>query len=195
MSARIPERGRIVAHSTGRNPEWWAEDVITWNIRAQDTTVPRHVNLSLTVNPLGAYRVQRADGLETGTEKLLVATHLDAAEWTVEAAIPLAHVQLRGSRSRGELHLSLGPRRPLLPVPQDVIVPGIGSAGAICGRAQPGGAKFSHCHPGLPMPCANEIVTDSLLAPQLMWGGVWTLSPQSCRADVVTVISVQVTNR
>jgi hypothetical protein len=115
LSARIPERGRIVAHSTGRNPEWWSEDVITWNIRAQDTTLPRHVNLSLTVNPLGAYRVQRADGLETGTEKLLVATHLDAAEWTVEAAIPLAHVQLRGSRSRGELHLSLGSRRPLLP--------------------------------------------------------------------------------
>jgi hypothetical protein len=150
---------------------------------------------SLTVNPSGAYRVQGANGLETGTEKLLVATHLDAAEWTVEAAIPLAHVQLRGSRSRGELHLSLGSRRPLLPRAARCNCAGDWFCWSDLWTGATGWRKFSHCHPGLPMPCANEIVTDSLLAPQLMWGGVWTLSPQGCRADVVTVISVQVTNR
>ena len=37
LSARIPEPARVVAHSTGRNPNWWSEDLITWNIRVQDT--------------------------------------------------------------------------------------------------------------------------------------------------------------
>jgi len=37
FSARIPEPDRVVAHSTGRNPTWWSEDLITWNIRVQDT--------------------------------------------------------------------------------------------------------------------------------------------------------------
>jgi len=82
LSARIPEPDRIVAHSTGRNPNWWSEDIITWNIRAQDTANRGHLNLSLTVNPLGAYSLP-------GTDGLLVATHLGAGEWTVEAAIPL----------------------------------------------------------------------------------------------------------
>jgi dienelactone hydrolase len=93
LSARIPEMDRIVAHSTGRNPTWWSEDLITWNIRVQDTTVRRHLSLSLTVNPLGAYGIQGTGGLESleagGAEKLLVATHLAAGEWTAEAAIPL----------------------------------------------------------------------------------------------------------
>src|SRR5438093_137273 len=30
LSARIPEPDRIVAHSTGRSPNWWSEDLITW---------------------------------------------------------------------------------------------------------------------------------------------------------------------
>jgi hypothetical protein len=91
LSARIPEPDRVVAHSTGRNPTWWSEDLITWNIRVQDTDVRRHLSLSLSVNPVGAYRLQGAAGVPSleGSEILLVATHLDANEWTVEAAIPL----------------------------------------------------------------------------------------------------------
>ena len=91
LSARIPEPDRVVAHSSGRNPNWWSEDLITWNIRAQDTAVRRHLSLSLTVNPLGAYGLQGAAGAPSleGAESLLVATHLGAGEWTVEVAIPL----------------------------------------------------------------------------------------------------------
>src|SRR5579859_2823521 len=91
LSARIPEPDRVVAHSTGRNPNWWSEDLITWNIRVQDTDVRRHLSLSLSVNPGGAYRLQGAAGVPSleGAESLLVAAHLGAGEWTVEAAIPL----------------------------------------------------------------------------------------------------------
>ena len=48
-------------------------------------------SLSLTVNAVGAYRLQGAGGVPSleGAESLLVATHLGAGEWTVEAAIPL----------------------------------------------------------------------------------------------------------
>ena len=78
LSARIPEPDRVVAHSTGRNPNWWSEDLITWNIRVQDTDVRRHLSLSLSVNPVGAYRLQGAAGVPSleGSESLLVATHL-----------------------------------------------------------------------------------------------------------------------
>jgi hypothetical protein len=91
LSARIPEPDRVVAHSTGRNPNWWSEDLVTWNIRAQDTAVRRHLSLSLTVNPVSAYRLLGADGvpsLEAGG-RVLVASHLGRGEWAVEAAIPL----------------------------------------------------------------------------------------------------------
>ena len=90
VSARIPEPERIVAHSTGRNPNWWQEDLVTWNIRVQDSAARRHPNLSFTMNPLGAYRVQGASGMDSlEGEKLLVASKIGAHEWTVEAAIPL----------------------------------------------------------------------------------------------------------
>ena len=91
LSARIPEPDRVVAHSTGRNPNWWSEDLITWNIRVQDTDVRRHLSLSLSVNPVGAYRLQGAAGVPSldGANSLLVAAHLGAGEWTVEAAVPL----------------------------------------------------------------------------------------------------------
>lgn len=91
LSARIPEADRVVAHSTGRNPNWWSEDLVAWNIRVQDTAVRRHLSLSLTVNPVGAYRLHGGDGVPSleGGDRLLVASHLGRGEWTVEAAIPL----------------------------------------------------------------------------------------------------------
>ena len=91
LSARIPEPERVVAHSTGRNPNWWSEDLITWNIRVQDAAVRRHLSLSFSVNPLGAYRLLGSAGVPSleGASSLLVASHLGAGEWTVEAAIPL----------------------------------------------------------------------------------------------------------
>lgn len=90
LSARIPEPNRVIAHSTGRNPNWWQEDLVTWNIRVQDTAARRHPNLSFTVNALGAYRVQGASGMESlEGEKVLVASKIGAKEWAVEAAVPL----------------------------------------------------------------------------------------------------------
>ena len=89
LSAHIPEPDRVVAHSTGRNPDWWSEDLITWNIRVQDTAVRRHLSLSLSVNPLGAFRLLGAAGVASLEGGLLVAANLGSGEWTVEAAIPL----------------------------------------------------------------------------------------------------------
>jgi dienelactone hydrolase len=90
LSARLPEPGRIVAHSTGRNPNWWSEDLVTWNIRVQDTAVRRHLSLSLSVNPLGAYRITGAEGVPSlEADGPLVAASLKSGEWTVEAALPL----------------------------------------------------------------------------------------------------------
>jgi hypothetical protein len=91
LSARIPELDRVVAHSTGRNPNWWSEDLITWNIRVQDTAARRHLSLSLSVNPVGAYRMTGAAGVASleAAEGLLIATALVEGAWTVEAAIPM----------------------------------------------------------------------------------------------------------
>ena len=80
-----------MAHATGRNADWWSEDLIRWNIRVQDRAASRHLSFSLSVNPVGAYRLQGPDGTASFEEPqgLLVATHLGAGEWSAEAAIPL----------------------------------------------------------------------------------------------------------
>lgn len=91
VSARIPETGPVVAHSTGSNPNWWSEDLVTWTFRVQNAALRRNLSLSLAVNPLGAYRFQNAATLEPfrGAEKILVAATRVPGAWTVEAAIPL----------------------------------------------------------------------------------------------------------
>lgn len=91
MSARLQEPDRVVAHSTGRNPNWWSEDLVTWNIRVHDRRLRRNLNLSLTVNALGAYRLDGAVGVQSldGNGKVLAASHVGHGEWTIEAAIPI----------------------------------------------------------------------------------------------------------
>lgn len=91
LSARIPEPERLVAHSTGRDPDWWSEDVVTWGIRVQDVAAGRHPTLFLTVNPLGGYRLQGLEGtvIKTRPDPVLVAAQPGKGEWTVEAAIPI----------------------------------------------------------------------------------------------------------
>src|SRR5436305_4645519 len=32
LSAQVPETGRVVARSTGSNPAWWNEDLLTWSL-------------------------------------------------------------------------------------------------------------------------------------------------------------------
>jgi len=90
LSARLPETDRVVAHSTGRNPTWWAEDLVTWNIRIYHTRLRRNLNLSLTVNPFGAYRLDGASGTALDADgKVLAASRVERGQWSVEAALPL----------------------------------------------------------------------------------------------------------
>src|SRR6266849_6378266 len=98
LGARIPESGRVVAHARDRNPKWWSEDLITWTLHVHSTALRRSLNVSLTVNPLGAYRFQNATTGEPfeGAEKVLVATSLGPGEWVVEAAIPLDRLAQTG---------------------------------------------------------------------------------------------------
>jgi dienelactone hydrolase len=101
LSARIPEPDRPVAHSTGRNPDWWSEDLIIWTFRVYDGGLRRNVHVSLAVNPLGAWRFQNSITLEPlkGAETVLVAVNRDSGQWMVEAAIPLDRLARNGFAS------------------------------------------------------------------------------------------------
>ena len=91
VSAQIPEPDCVVAHSTGRNPTWWSEDLVTWTFRGHSAKLGRNWNVSLSVNPLGTYRFQNSATTEPlqGSEPILVAGNISGNAWTVEAAIPL----------------------------------------------------------------------------------------------------------
>src|SRR5215472_1783696 len=56
LSPRLPESGRVVAKSIGRDPAWWREDLVIWTIRFHNSQ-GRNESLTLTVNPLGGYSV------------------------------------------------------------------------------------------------------------------------------------------
>jgi dienelactone hydrolase len=98
FSARLPEPDRVVAHSTGRNPNWWSEDVVTWNIHVHDNQARRNLNLSLTINALGANRLEGASGVKwlEGDDKVLATSRVAGGEWTVEAAIMLGDLEQIG---------------------------------------------------------------------------------------------------
>ena len=82
LSARIPEPDRVVAHSSGRDPKLWAEGLITWTFRIHAAALCHNLNISLAVNPLGAWRFQNAATMEPpeGGEEVLVAAHIGAGE-------------------------------------------------------------------------------------------------------------------
>lgn len=56
VSARVPEPGRVVARSTGRNPGFWNEDTIAWKFY---TYLPGtwRTTIILRVNPFGGFRL------------------------------------------------------------------------------------------------------------------------------------------
>jgi dienelactone hydrolase len=91
LSARLPEAGRLVAHSSGRDPKWWAEDVLIWTLRVHPEGTGRNQNLVLTANPLGAYRLSNAGGTDPvgGAERVLAAAAIGTGEWSLEVAIPV----------------------------------------------------------------------------------------------------------
>src|ERR1035437_4275111 len=117
LSARLPETGRVVARSTGENPDWWREDLIIWTVhfRAFGET------LTISINPLGAYRVDASPlpsnwsdrplsesvlgpgYFSTGlmdarrlpqklAEPLLVSAAVGKNEWSAEVAIPISDI-------------------------------------------------------------------------------------------------------
>ena len=45
LSARLPETGRLVARSTGINPVWWREDLVTWSLHFKSFSTYLNVRL------------------------------------------------------------------------------------------------------------------------------------------------------
>jgi cephalosporin-C deacetylase-like acetyl esterase len=105
VSARLPEpTGRVSARLTGRNPSWEDED----RIRILAGADIGYTDRIVTINPLGAYSIEKAvpvtyrneptmpyadewsrDIVYQNADKFLVAASVGEKEWTVEAAIPL----------------------------------------------------------------------------------------------------------
>lgn len=92
LAAKLPETARIVARSTGEDPDFWPEDLIIWTVRfrAFDTY------LKVSVNPLGAYRVDMRGLQKRLSEPLLVAAAVVNGSWGVELAIPINDLSMIG---------------------------------------------------------------------------------------------------
>ena len=93
FSANVPELGRVVARSTGRNPAWWREDLIAFTVlfKAFSNTV------TVTINPLGAYSAdygyrQAPKRPPDNSPPVLAAASLGRDGWSAEAAIPLVNI-------------------------------------------------------------------------------------------------------
>jgi dienelactone hydrolase len=94
LSAELPETGRVVARSTGRNPTWWREDLIIWSFHFR--SFPTY--LTVTVNPLGAYSVE-ATGSARVPKSVLVSASIGSKTWRAEVAIPTDSIAKIGTVS------------------------------------------------------------------------------------------------
>jgi len=122
LSAQLPETGRVVARSTGENPDLWREDLIIWTIHFHAFGQ----TLKISINPLGAYRVDgsplpepwsdrpmsapvfgpgyfsthliddRRVGPKLG-EPILVSAAIVKNEWSTEVAIPISDISNVGA--------------------------------------------------------------------------------------------------
>jgi len=113
LCARLTEStGRVTARLTGRNPSWEDED----RIRILAVADIGYTDRILTINPFGAYSIEKAvpvayrneptfpyadewsrDVVYANADKFLVAASVGEKEWTVEAAIPLNELSAPGS--------------------------------------------------------------------------------------------------
>ena len=91
LSARLPESGRVVAKSIGRDPVWWREDLVIWTFRIHDSQ-GRNKSLTLTVNPLGAYSVDPQGTSSDLQQEIRASASLGPEGWSVEGAIPVARL-------------------------------------------------------------------------------------------------------
>ena len=84
LSAGLPETGRVVARSTGRNPAWWNEDLVIWSFHFHSFST----HLTVSVNPLGGYRVE-STGAKTDPQSVLASASIGSGSWSAETAIPI----------------------------------------------------------------------------------------------------------
>lgn len=91
LSARLPESGRLVAKSIGRNPVWSREDLVIWTFRFHSSD-GHNRNLTLAVNPLGAYRVDTTGESTDPQQGVLASASIGPESWNVEAVIPAARL-------------------------------------------------------------------------------------------------------
>jgi dienelactone hydrolase len=87
LSARLPETARVVARSTGLNPVWWREDLVTWSLHFKSFST----YLNVSVNPLGGYQVEGI-GVSVSPQSVLASASIGLNEWSAEAAIPLTSI-------------------------------------------------------------------------------------------------------
>ncbi|MGI8962452.1 MAG: alpha/beta hydrolase [Bryobacteraceae bacterium] len=94
LSAHLPEPGRVVARSTGRNPKWWREDLVVWSFHFHSFAT----YLTIIVNPLGGYSVE-ATGSATVPKSVLASASIDTDSWAAEVAIPIDAIAKIGTVS------------------------------------------------------------------------------------------------
>lgn len=92
LSARVPEKGRIVARSTTVKPAWWREDQVVWTVgfKAFATAI------KVTVNPLGAYSAEYIRNKEDPARPVLASALARPDGWSAEAAIPVESIAAIG---------------------------------------------------------------------------------------------------
>jgi dienelactone hydrolase len=109
LSAKLPDSGRLVAHSSGINPVWWREDLIIWKLRYRSSATGRNMVLIFSVNPFGAfsaglvkdiYNISRNDIFAATppdwSGEILAAAGIGKEGWMAEAALPLEHLDTIG---------------------------------------------------------------------------------------------------
>jgi cephalosporin-C deacetylase-like acetyl esterase len=97
LSARLPEPGRVVARSAGRDAAWWNEDLVSWTFRIRPAGSRSRI-VKLSVNPLGGFRVDYggAEKPAASAKDILAAARIGPAGWTAEAAIGLGQLDRIG---------------------------------------------------------------------------------------------------
>lgn len=101
LAARLPEPGgKVLARSVGRNPIWEmdapgsseVEDRVQYRLQYRRVGGGER-NLTLTINPWGAYRIEER-GETLPTAGILAAAEVTGEGWSVEAAVPLELLDL-----------------------------------------------------------------------------------------------------
>lgn len=114
LAAKLPEPGgKVLARSIGRNPVWEKDALESPELedRVRFRLNGRERNLTVEVNPWGAYRIEE-NGQVVPDAAFFRAARVTAEGWTVEAAVP---VSLLGPGSVEVNFERIRSRRPLAP--------------------------------------------------------------------------------